>query len=57
MCFPVCKGLSIDDVGGVDGHCISGDTTENAGFENRRFRQRNVLGGATVERLKTSRHN
>ena len=38
------KGLSNDDVRLAKGNRVSGDTTESW-FQNRRFRQRNVLGG------------
>ena len=46
MHFLVCKGLSIDDVGGgVEGHGISGDTIRSgAGFETVDF-VKEKLGG------------
>ena len=43
--FPVCKQLSNDDVGGVEGHHTSGDTA-GRWFQNRPlFRERKVGGG------------
>ena len=50
----VRKGLSIDDVGVVEGHRFSGDTTGGgAGFDFKTgdFVEEKLGGGAAVERL------